>query len=373
MIVSNKMRKPVLSSNSLERRVKRALGAGLVAWIMLSAGGLAASAKEWWEVCVEPIQDLCTRDGKLVDDCSENAAAKLLTIDENNKGKRVFEIEKDWSIAAVFSGETTPLENLWFDAFVFLGLQTAMLATLGYFIVITVTLVWFLVSLWGTGDLRLVPDLKSKKKRGGFERIEKSAVLILLGVLTAFAAFYFTTLQNTYLRQTDSLLVTDSISQPVFEVAQMITEREGKGIDWSAIWRAATSVRTGGNYSTTWASLGSIALLIVFWILVVCGALVVTPAVAKRNLEALRARLDTGKFRRRFDVANTAVDDAIKEMRWWPYEYLSLNGLLSVGFVLIAAVFQPGVVLVMLGLAIGVSLLSIVTRFVSGWRSAGSG
>lgn len=326
--------------DSVGRQWSFLLGIALCAWIVLSIGGFAASIKEWWDYSYFPL----TRYDTLAD--LEQVEQEI----QNAHGGPAHTIERDWAIAPLFKSGVNRTATYLFSLAAFL-VQGWMLSFLALFLVVGVAFGALMVQLSGPDRITIVPDLGSSDKRKGFEIFQDLGGLILLASLCLFFAFFLTMLQNVYLNGSEA----ESLFQMLYEPFKAgIDDEDGTG------WKALLTPRIPTDYSSSYARLGGIVVILL--VLVLVPALLLRYA-ARRAQSNLRRLADLPGSPEIFGRDTKDLKKIAENMEAWPYRYFSLNMLLAGAVVLATLLFWPQIAAYFYGVILAVVIPWALTRF----------
>lgn len=273
---------PIHSDQSLRANLAASLRFPLVIWLILSAGGVAFSIKQWHVQSYLPNQR-----------CHQ-AAAPAECI--HSLGA-----EADWATAAALRPEMPPTRASGFSLAVFVLGQAVMISAALLFLLYTINFCWFLMRLQPQeepGQAFLLPDLNSSDSRAGFERFEDLGLLVVALATLIYVQAYLSILQNEYLMhgRGDILhFLAPTGRNHIFETI------------------------TASGVSTTFLVPGVIIVLCLSLLLLPCLILAYTARTARDR----RFELAAGP-----EARLPLTDDERKSlagMALWPYSWLSLN------------------------------------------------
>lgn len=226
--------------------------------------------------------------------------------------------------------EVNAQANLIFSLFAFL-LQAAELSALALFISIVAAFGGFAILLSGHSGFLLWPHLKSEDKRRGFELFEGPGTLIVATSLLLFCVIYLTVLQNYYLRQEGS----SSLLSLVLGTAEEGVRSDAEG------WKSLLLPQLSSDFSTLWAIVAAFIVIAVVFVFVPCILLAWAGHRARDHAAQALVQMEDKESRRRHGLDTNKARQRLATMVVWPYHYLSLNALLVVAGLLLAALFWP--------------------------------
>lgn len=317
-------------------------------WIVLAVLGFAASFKEWWDSSYVPLSRFN----------SIEELVEKVTVDPKISRKQPGDkLEIDWAIAGLEKKDVNKKANYFFSLAAFLLLQGTALSFLSFFLVIGVAFGAFVVSLSGQGRFVALPDPNSRDDRRGFEIFQDLGSLMLLCSLCLFFAFYLTIIQNVYLHISDATSIYQMLAEPV--------RRGFTNGDVASLFNSKSSA----DYSSSFARIGGgvVGLLVG---LLVPGLLLsyLASRARSRMLEIARSPEGLAILNKR----RTTIEEALRDMRIWPYRYFSLNMLIGAALLLVATLFLPHLAGYLYGVALAAVIALVIMRIRDQFKGPGA-
>lgn len=236
------------------------------------------------------------------------------------RGVPVPEGEIDWSVKYIDGTRLEKISNAAFSLIVFL-MQGFIIAVAFYFITLIAALSVIIPSLQ-KGRHYLIPDLKSKDIRLGFEIFENTALSILWTAVFGYAMFYLSRLWNAYM-QTEGGYASlfDFVIVDIFKGFAIRSTNTFTGME--SLFAIGSFAKSG--VLVTFGSFILFSLCVILMIKVFRDAASNAKAKIERKID---------------DIKNIQYQSNISNMKIWPLYYPRLNELLLLGFfALISVVF----------------------------------
>lgn len=260
--------------------------------------------------------------------------------------------EWDWSVGALLTENGTPdqatqldrLKNSVLSFAAFCGQATIIaVAILLVFHSLIAAIFFSNLTQNNSKGLYLIPDPKSEDKRKGFEILSEYIEHMLLLVSILYAIFYMSRLQNIYLRSSSTSII-EFIKEDL--LTGLIENPFDIGVSVNVLKVALEGSSTEMDYSSIMVSLAAFSIMMVAAYVV--GTTVREAAKqSKQNLESLNND-NPKRSERIFDLPLEKICTSIKEMVFWPVDYIKAGQFFALIFLGVFCIlfYRIGVVLI---------------------------
>ncbi len=261
--------------------------------------------------------------------------------------------EDDWAVAALRMDSNKMINCVFaFLAFLYQGVYISFLFLLLIFVAAFSSFISTVSK--NKVSIRIIPDIDSADSRKGFQIFQPLAENILMVSVFTFLTFYFSRIQNIYLRSDQNIKSIDTfIKKDLIPFG-----------DDDSLVAFISSPSHLSDFSSQWVSIGT---LIIF---IVCISLIVfiLRDVAIRSKLIIQDLIDQNDSVSLSNITSKSPDiilKSINEMSNWPIKYIGLNTLILLASIAVLCILYYQLGLAMVATAIVALLLKVKKRIVA--------